>query len=125
MDFRRSKPIGRDIREDYYLLKTGNGYDHNYVLMESGYREVAALFCRQTGIGMTVRTNLPGVQVYTSNFLDHEPGKGGAVYGFRDAICFETQYFPDAVNKENFPGGVLKAGEKYQSRTSYTFSVYK
>ena len=85
---------------------------------------MAALVCRQTGIGMTVRTDLPGMQVYTSNFLDHEPGKDGATYGFRDAICFETQYFPDAVNKENFPGGVLKAREKYQSRTSYTFSVY-
>ena len=125
MDFRRSKPIGQDIREEYYLLKTGKGYDHNYVLSGSGFREVAALVCRQTGIGMTVRTDLPGMQVYTSNFLDHEPGKDGAVYGFRGAICFETQYFPDAVNQEDFPGGVLKAGEKYQSRTSYTFSVYK
>ena len=124
MDFRRSKPIGQDIGEEYYLLKLGNGYDHNYVLSESGYREVVALFCPQTGIGMTVRTDLPGMQVYTSNFLDHEPGKNGAVYDFRAAVCFETQYFPDAVNKEDFPGGVLKAGEKYQSRTSYTFAVY-
>ena len=125
MDFRRSKPIGRDIEEEYYLLKTGKGYDHNYVLSGNGFREVAALVCRQTGIGMTVRTDLPGMQVYTSNFLDHELGKDGAVYDFRGAICFETQYFPDAVNQEDFPGGVLKAGEKYQSRTSYTFSVYK
>ena len=125
MDFRRSKPLGRDIGEDYYLLKLGHGYDHNYVLSESGYREVAALLCRETGIGMTVRTDLPGMQVYTSNFLDHEPGKGGAVYHRRDAVCFETQYFPDAVNKENFAGGLLRAGEIFKSRTSYVFSVHE
>ena len=72
---------------------------------------------------MKVLTDLPGMQVYTGNFLDHEPGKDGAVYHRRDGVCFETQYFPDAVNQENFPGGVIKAGEPFRSRTCYAFSA--
>lgn len=123
MDFREEKSLGRDIGKEDYLLKLGNGYDHNYVLSGSGYREAASLFCPETGIRMTVYTDLPGMQVYTSNFLDHEPGKEGAVYCSRDAVCFETQYFPDAINKENFPGGLIKAGEVFRSRTCYGFSV--
>ena len=123
MDFRKGKPFGQDIDAEYYLLKTGKGYDHNYVISGSGYREAAALFCPETGIGMKVLTDLPGMQVYTANFLEHEPGKGGAIYHFRDAVCFETQFFPDAVNQDSFPGGVIKAGETFRSRTCYAFKV--
>ena len=122
MDFRNGKPFGQDIGEDYYLLKMGKGYDHNFVITGSGYREAASLFCPETGIEMHVFTDLPGMQVYTSNFLDHEPGKGGAIYQFRGAACFETQFFPNAINQENFPGAVLKAGETFRSRTCYAFS---
>lgn len=123
MDFREGKALGRDIDKEDYLLKLGNGYDHNYVLSGSGYREAASLFCPETGIRMTVFTDLPGMQVYTSNFLDQEPGKEGAIYSARDAVCFETQFFPDAINKENFPGGMIKAGEVFRSGTCYGFSV--
>ena len=48
-------------------------------------------------------------------------GKGGAVYGPRHAYCFETQYYPDAVNKPQFPSPILKAGEEYSTVTVYKF----
>ena len=32
MDFRKEKPIGRDIEEDYQALRFGGGYDHNWDL---------------------------------------------------------------------------------------------
>ncbi|MCQ2290398.1 MAG: galactose-1-epimerase [Muribaculaceae bacterium] len=35
-DFRKSKPIGKDIKADDEQLKNGNGYDHNFVLNTGG-----------------------------------------------------------------------------------------
>lgn len=55
--------------------------------------------------------------------MKDEPGKGGAIYGRRCAAAFETQYFPDAINKFNFEGGLLRAGEEFRSRTTYAFSA--
>ncbi len=70
---------------------------------------------------MEVYTDLPGVQMYTANFLDHEPGKDGAVYEKRSAVCLETQYYPDAIHHDNFPSPVCRKGMKYDSRTAYRF----
>ena len=42
------------------------------------------------------------------------------VYGYRHAYCFETQYYPDAVHKPQFPSPLLKAGD-----TCHTVTVYK
>lgn len=46
---------------------------------------------------MTVRTTLPGMQLYTANFLTERRGKQGAIYAPRCALCLETQYFPNAM----------------------------
>ncbi len=71
---------------------------------------------------MEVYTDLPGMQFYTANFLTDElPGKGGAVYGDRHAYCFETQYYPDAVHKPQFPSPILKAGEDRTGDGIYQF----
>lgn len=120
MDFNSGKKLGADIAEDYVPLKIGNGYDHNYVLEGEGYREVAVISCEETGINMHIKTDMPGAQLYTANYLN-VTGKGGAIYTPRSAVCFETQYYPDAINKKEFPGGLLKAGEFFESVTSYEF----
>ncbi len=61
---------------------------------------------------MEVYTDLPGIQFYSGNFLAGAKGKEGAVYGKGCGICFETQYFPDAIHKENFESPITKP-EKY------------
>ena len=126
MDFRQAKTIGRDIDMDYEALHYGGGYDHNYVLSlscgPSEVREVAKLSGDRSGIAMTVLTDLPGVQLYTSNWLE-ETGKDGAVYSRRCAACLETQFWPDAVNHDDFPGGILRSGEEFRSRTTYRFTA--
>lgn len=70
---------------------------------------------------MEVYTDLPGVQIYTGNFLEEEPGKGGTVYRHRQGICFETQCYPDAIHHKDFPSPVCKAGEEYCTATVYKF----
>lgn len=124
MDFRVAKKIGRDIEQDYEALNFGNGYDHNWALNNHGvFGKVASLYSDRTGIEMDVYTDLPGVQLYTANFVENEMGKAGAIYQKRHGVCFETQYFPDAVHHENFASSVCRAGEAYDTTTKYKFSV--
>ena len=124
MDFTIPKMIGRDIDEDFAALRNGRGYDHNYVIAheKGGYKEAASLYSRESGIRMEVLTDMPGLQFYTANFMNGEAGKDGAVYGKRSAVCFETQFWPDSVNREDFPDCVLAAGGEFRSRTTYRFS---
>lgn len=122
MDFRARKPVGRDIQADYEALNYAGGYDHNWVLNEGGFRKVGGFSCEESGIGMDIYTDMPGIQVYSGNFLDRERGKEGALYGKHQGICFETQYFPDAVNKDNFVSPIVRGKEKAVSDTSYVFS---
>lgn len=126
MDFRTGRVLGDDIDADYDPLRLGSGYDHNWVLKNKGrFDKVAEAVSDKSGIAMEVYTDLPGIQLYTANFLDNEPGKEGVSYSRRDAVCFETQYYPDAVHHDNFPQPVCRKGEKYDTRTVYRFRIYE
>ena len=122
MDFRTKKAIGKEIETDYEALNFGKGYDHNWVLNNKGeFAKVAEMSSEECGITMEVYTDLPGMQLYTGNFIVDAKGKGGAHYHKRQAACFETQFFPDAIHKENFAGPVCKKGETYETTTMYKF----
>lgn len=124
MDFNTKKTIGQDIDEQYEALIFGQGYDHNWVLDNNGkFGKAAEMTGDRTGITMEVYTDLPGMQFYTGNFIENEKGKGGAVYKRRHGACFETQYFPDAIHKDHFPGPICRAGENYRTCTLYKFSA--
>ncbi len=122
MDFRNGRVVGDDIDAEYEALQFGQGYDHNWALNnKEKYKKVAQLRAPKSGIVMDVYTDLPGMQLYSGNFIVREQGKSGAVYTRRQGICFETQYFPDAIHKEQFAGPVCRAGEKYHTMTAYRF----
>jgi aldose 1-epimerase len=70
---------------------------------------------------MEVYSDQPAVQIYSANFLGDTKGK--KQYHNRWAVCLETQNYPDAINHENFPSCVLKAGETYRTTTKFSFSV--
>lgn len=120
-DFRIRKPVGRDISADDPQIIAGNGYDHNYCLNGNGFREVAELECRESGLGMRVITDMPGAQVYTGNFIAAETGKNGIVYGKNTGIALETQFYPDSPNRPEFMDITLRPGEVFSSETVYAF----
>ena len=122
MDFREGKKVAKEIGADYKPLKLAGGYDHNWVLNGAGFRKVASAESEETGIKMEVYTDLPGIQFYSGNFLAGAKGKEGAVYGKGCGICFETQYFPDAIHKDNFESPITKAGEVYDTTTTWSSS---
>lgn len=126
MDFRTEKVIGDDIDSEYNQTTWGKGFDHNWILKtkKGELSLVATLKEEKSGRFMEVYTDLPGVQFYSGNFLDGtEVGKGGVVYGHRSGLCFETQYYPNAINVPSFPQPVIKAGEKFNTVTKYTFKT--
>ena len=127
-DFRSEKMIGRDINANDEQISFGGGYDHNFIIDKAGERkikEAGVLYSDDSGICMTVLTDMPEMQFYTANNLYDEPGKDGAVYKRRGAVCFETQFRPDAINSSDpgvREGCILKAGEEFTSSTIYRFS---
>ena len=121
-DFRVPKTLARDIGADDVQLHNGNGYDHNFVLSDTAaMKKAAVLFCSETGIEMTTSSNLPGLQVYSANFLKPQKGKNGCLIDSRSALCLETQVFPNATAFPHFPSAVLKKGEHYHTETVYGF----
>lgn len=126
MDFNTPKKVGLDIDKDYDQLNWGKGFDHNWILKtkRGELSTVASLYDEKSGRYMEVLTDLPGIQFYTGNFLDGTlTGKEGAKYIQRSGLCFETQYFPNAINVPSFEQPVTKAGETYHTVTVYRFSV--
>jgi aldose 1-epimerase len=123
-DFTKSTVIGSRFKE---LKGDPVGYDLNYVLNAQGKLTELAARARdpKSGRVMELYTTEPGVQLYTTNFLDRQKGKEGATYGRHAAFCLETQHYPDSVHHENFPSIILKPGDTYRTTTIYKFSAAK
>ncbi|MEU5095033.1 aldose epimerase family protein [Streptomyces sp. NPDC020996] len=124
-DFRKGKPIGRDIRAGHEQQVMAKGFDHNWVL-DKGITQrpehVATLRDPRSGRTLRIATDQPGLQFYSGNFLDGTlTGTSGRVYRQGDALCLETQHFPDAPNHANFPSTVLRPGQTYRTTTVHSF----
>jgi aldose 1-epimerase len=117
MDFTKPMPIGSRIAQ------VKGGYDHNYALSSKSSLKVvsASVYEPKTGRVMEIFTTEPGIQFYTSNFLDGSLKGKGAVYNKHAGFCLETQHFPDSPNKPNFPSVVLEPGKKYTHLTIHKF----
>lgn len=123
-DFTRPRAIGERIDSGHPQLRIGHGYDHNLVRTGKGLGRVARLFEPRSGRVMDVLTTEPGVQFYSGNLLGGDPrGKGGRTYAPHDALCLETQHFPDSPNRPEFPSTVVRPGDAYRSRTVFAFST--
>jgi len=123
LDFTEIKTIGEDIEK--VDKKFSGGYDHNFVLPDSG--DSLTMVCKvvepESGRVMEIYTTKPGFQFYSGNFLDGLKGKGGKIYDQHYAFCIEPQYYPDSPNKPDFPSCILRPGEEREEIILYKFSV--
>lgn len=117
-DFTKYKPIGKDIKSDYEQIRIVNGYDHNFCL---NGEHCASAYSQKTGIVMDCYTDMPGVQLYTSNNKTIKKGK--SEYGEYSAFCLETQFYPNCVNNSKWKCPILRKGDKFYSKTEYVFSL--
>ncbi len=115
-DFNQLKTIESGIHDP--RLIPFKGYDHYFVLKEKSIKKTkraAELFHAGSGRKMEVWTTLPGLQLYTGNFLND---KDLLAYS---GLCLETQYFPDSPNYKHFPNCILMPEETYIHETIYRF----
>jgi aldose 1-epimerase len=123
LDFTRPNTIGSRLDQ---LTGDPKGYDHNYVLRKNGKSPALAARVREPKSGRVLEmyTTEPGVQLYTSNFMDGKlKGKGGVAYNKHQAFCLEAQHYPDSVHHANFPSVILRPGKSYTQTTVYKFST--
>ncbi len=97
------------------------GYDDTFVLDNKALK--AVLTSPKTGIKMEVYTNQPASVIYTPIELPKLSFKNKVKYSRYAAICFETQNFPDAPNKQHFPNSILQPKEEYLNKSVFKFSL--
>lgn len=127
-DFNQPLSIKEGIARDSTnkQLQIVGGLDHNWVLNTGGDPTILAakLYAPSSGIALEVFTNEPGIQVYTGNMLDgSQSGKDGHPFNKQTAVCLETQHFPDAPNKPEWPSVVLMPENAYHSICTYQFTI--
>lgn len=102
------------------------GLDHCFVVdgfddlvSEPVLKHVATLTDAISGRQLICSSSMPGVQIYTGNWLSENPCDHPHIqYG---AVCLETQHFPDSPNQSQFPSTVLRPGKEYKHKTIYSF----
>ena len=110
-----------DIRKDI-----PNGLDDNYIIQDKCgvWTEAAAVVTAEnSGIRLTLSTDRPGIQFYMANCLQDKPGRSGNYVKF-GGFCLETQNWPDAVNRPEFPSAVITPEAPYASRTVWAFDTF-
>ncbi len=122
-DFRKPKKLHEAFESEDEQIKMFCGIDHNFIIDGEGMRLCAAMENPDNGITMKVYTDMPAMQIYTCNDDELKGGKNGSKYGLHNAVCFETQYYPNSMKYSHFPSPVLKAGDKYDFTTYFEFNM--
>lgn len=124
-DLRQPQGLHDKVHSTHAEIRAAGGLDHNWcvngaLLSERAVRHAATAWHDASQTALRVETDMPGLQVYTGNFIGAEPlGKSRCHYQPFHGFCLETQYFPDSPNNNNFPSALLKAGKSFCSQTVY------
>lgn len=110
-------------REKTYFTEIPERYDEFYVLPDKHTDPATELYDPETGRKLTVYTDMQCLIIF--NNIEKQPvkAKDGKIYEGYCGISLETQFVPNAVNCQDYHSPVFHKGEKYQSETTYVFSV--
>ncbi len=119
-DFTVARPIGARLND---VPGDPPGYDHCFVLRtaDGDLHRAAWVKDPATGRTMEVLTTQPGIQFYTGNFLEGVARHAG--FRQHQALCLETQHFPDSPNQIDFPTVWLLPGHTYRQTTVHRFGA--
>lgn len=123
MDWRKMTRIGDRIKDAYFAHS--HGIDNNWCIrMKDEMKQLRhAATLEADGRRMECWTTMPGLQVYTGNYVEPNVGKSGRRYDKQYAICLEAQYWPDSIHHSEFPSIVLHPNERLEEVTEYRFSL--
>lgn len=101
-DFQKEKLIKDNFSFDDVDINIALGYDHNYLFENhNDYLRSELSFKKQK---LIVSSNLPGMHLYSGNYLRNK----------HQGICFECQFFPNAINYNNYIKPIAEADVLYK-----------
>lgn len=120
-DFRQYSNIGKKIKLNSIkkikkISKTINqsGFDLTYVKNKKPGNFIASLKNKESKIKIDLYTDLPGVQLYTSQSLKYKK----KLFPYQ-GVCLETQFFPESPNINKFPSTLIKPQRLYKYFTKF------
>lgn len=122
-DFRTGRKLVDGISSLSAHNRVANhGYDHYFILNQIQQQNISVKE-DISGRVMSIKTNQPGVVMYTSNTLDEELDLAEGASKPYLGVCFETQASPASLHHEGFPPIILKAHELYEKQTVFSFGI--
>jgi aldose 1-epimerase len=130
-DFRHGAPLGARLDWPHAQLARAGGFDHCYILRDAApagtpaVRNVASVYEPGSGRELTVATDQRGLQCYTGNYLEGQPGRHGAPCVRHAGLCLEAGGFPNQINMDapECDEVVLRPGGTYRQVTQYKLDV--
>ncbi len=122
-DFRNGRRLGEGFNEHTKQNSIANeGYDH-YFLFDNALENNIVMKDIDSGRILSVRTNQPGVVMYTSTTLPEGLRLAEGLSERYLGVCFETQSSPASLHEEDFPSVILEPGEPYEKQTVFSFDI--
>jgi len=122
-DFRQPQSMADALSSQHPQMLIHHGLDHALILDQVG-QPVARLHHPGSGRWLTISTDYPALQVYSGQFLadqalSHPIGAGQA----RSGIALETEEYPDAPRRKDFPSVAIREGQTYSRTTTWEFGI--
>ena len=115
-DFREFKKINDNfLKLDDNL--SGGGIDHNFVFETLDMKKLVTI--QNDKLRVTISSDLPDVQIYTSNFLGNIKGKYGIDYHNYYGVAIEPQYYPNSINYIEYLKPIIKANTEVKHFIEY------
>jgi aldose 1-epimerase len=123
LDLRELRRVGDVVDSPYDQIANRQGLNINFIIKgdPGTLRQAGRFIDPKSGRTMDILTTQPGMQIYSDNITRPEIGKGGHVYGNRNALCFETKHDPDAPNHPNFTSVEITPEHPFHEVTVFKF----
>ncbi|WP_087974249.1 aldose epimerase family protein [Oceanobacillus rekensis] len=122
-DFRDGRVLGEGLQrhseKNHVVL---GGYDH-YFIFDHKKENSVLLRDTENGRRLTVKTNQPGMIMYTANDLEEGIPLTEGISRKHLGVCFETQGSPASLHHDGLSSIILKPEEDYSKQTLFSFDV--
>ncbi len=115
-DFREEKVLNQPIKDLRKMRLVTKGLDNTFNLDGNH----AVKYSSVNGRILNVYTSYPNIVIYSGNFPCKQNLLNGNKMKMHDGICFECQYQPNSINKDQ--KALLKKDTKYYNYIEYHFN---
>lgn len=124
-DLRGGVRLGDAMAADHPQVRAVDGLDHAFVLDAPGLdgEPVAELADPASGRSLAIWTDQPSLQVFTGAGLQRCTAGLHRPYPDHAGVALETQQFPNAANRPDYPSIRLEPGQSYTSTTRWRLSL--